>query len=237
MEWAKVHLDRLNSEFAKVISHPEDLYRITTYEDSERGVFIIKSEAVGPIHFLKLGFIAGDFICNLRSCLDHIAWRLAKLGKDRPSSETCFPVFSIDGPSTQTKISTATVGIPPDAVSIMKSLQPYNYGKAYKSHPLWRLNFLWNANKHRVIGIHSSDSGELYQVPSGVRVEEQRFDYGTIVTIPLSAKDKVRFNPRPNVEMFFGDDERGVKLTIQDLRDIYEFVRSEVVTPLIAFFP
>jgi hypothetical protein len=237
MEWAKIHLDTLNSELARVLSNPDNLYRITTHEHTEHGRFIIESEAIGSIHFLKIGFIAGDYIHNLRSCLDHIAWGLAKIGKARPSSETCFPVCAVNRPSTDAKISAATVGIPAEAISIMKSLQPYHYGKAYKSHPLWRLNFLWNANKHRVVGLHSSDSGVLYEIPRGIPVEERRFHDGTIVAIPLSAKDKVRFYPRPNGEVLFGDEERGIQLTIQDLRDIYEFVRSKVVTPLITFLP
>jgi len=237
MEWTKIHLDRLSSEFTKVIANPENLYRITTDEDAKQGFVIINSEAIGSIRFLQIGLMAGDFICNLRGSLDHIAWGLAKIGKRRPSSETCFPVYGCDGPHTQAKISAATIGIPPEAISLKKSLQPYNDGKAYKSNPLWRLNFLWNANKHRVIGLHSSDSGVLYEVPRGIRVEERKFYDHTIVTIPLSAKDKVRFYPRPNVEIFFGEEDRGVKLTLQDLRDIYEFIRVEVVAPLITFLP
>jgi len=120
----------------------------------------------------------------------------------------------------------------------MKSFQPYNNGKAYKAHPLWRLNFLWNVNKHRIIGLHSLNSGTLFEVARGVPIiEERKFDDKAIVTIPLSAKDKVRFNPRPNTEIFFGDEERGVEFTIQDLRDIYEFVGTKVFPVLARFIP
>jgi len=237
MEWAKIHLDRLGSEVAKVLANPESLYRVTADEDPKKGLFIIRSEAIGSIHFLRVGLMAGDFVSNLRSSLDHIAWDLAKLGKKRPSSEICFPVCGRNGARTEAKIRAATAGIPPEAISLMKSLQPYHDGKAYKSNPLWRLNFLWNTNKHRVIGLHSSVSGVLYEVPSGIRVEERKFYDSTIVTIPLSAKDKVRFHSRPNVEIFFGEEDRGVKLTLDDLRDIYEFVSRKVITPLIAFLP
>jgi hypothetical protein len=67
------------------VSKPENLYRITTEEDTERGYFIIKVESIGAIEVLKLGLIAGDFVCNLRGSLEHIAWALAKVGKRRPS--------------------------------------------------------------------------------------------------------------------------------------------------------
>lgn len=237
MEWAKMHLDTLDAQFAALMSKSENLYRVVTEEDAELGLFNITAESIGAIHFLRLGLIAGDFVCNLRASLDHIAWTLAKIGKKRPSSETCFPVCPKDSPRTQDKIRDATVGIPSAAVAIIKLLQPYNNGKAYKSHPLWRLNFLWNANKHRIIGLHSSDSGVLFEVAHGVPVRERKFDDKAIVTIPLSAKDKVRFNPRPKIEIFFGDEEHGLQLTIQDLRDIYEFVSLKVWPSLASFLP
>ena len=238
MEWAKIHLDTLNAEFSALKLNPKDLYRIATYENTERGQFIITAESIAPAKILRLGLIAGDYVCNLRGSLDHIAWALARVGKRRPSSETCFPVCIRDGSRTQAKIAKATAGMPSGAVAAMKSFQPYNSGKAYKSHHLWRLNFLWNVNKHRTIGLNSLDSGVLFEVARGVPIlEERKVDDKAKVTIPLSAKDKVRLNPRPDIEVFFGDEERGVKFTIQDLRDIYEFVSLEVFPELARFLP
>jgi hypothetical protein len=238
MEWAKIHLDTLNARFSALLSKPENLYRITTKEDPERGYLTIETESIADLEVLTFGLIAGDFVCNLRGSLEHLAWALAKVGKRRPSSETCFPVCIRDGTSTQAKIAAATAGMPVGAVASVKSFQPYNSGKAYKTHHLWRLNFLWNANKHRIIGIHSLNSGTLFEVAHGVPIiEERKFQGHAIVTIPLSAKDKVRFNPRPNAEIFFGDEERGVQLTIQDLRDIYEFVSLKVVPAISCFLP
>lgn len=181
--------------------------------------------------------IAGDFIGNLRSSLDHLAWDLAGIGTKKRSSDICFPVFGKDSPHTQAKITEATAGIPSPAITIMKSLQPYNSGQAYKSDHLWRLNFLWNTNKHRLIGLHSLNSDVIFEVARGVAVEERKIEDRTIVTIPLVAKDKVRFNPRPNITVLFGDEERGIKLTIQDLRDIYEFVGLKVMPSLSSFLP
>lgn len=237
MEWAKIHLDTLNRDYSALIRKPENLYSITTNEDTEKGLFTIKVESVGALEVIRIGLIAGDFINNLRSSLDHLAWDLAGLGNKKRSSEICFPVCIRDTSSTQAKIGLATSGIPAPAIALMKSFQPYTRGKAYKSHHLWRLNFLWNANKHRNIAIHSADSGVLFEIARGVAVEERKFDYEAIVTIQLSAKDKVRFNPRPNFEIFFGDQERGIQMTIQDLRDIYEFVSREVMPPLMGFLP
>jgi hypothetical protein len=238
IEWAEIHLNALNAHYSSLLSKPENLYRVTAEEDTKRGFLIIKGESIGMVGILKLGLIAGDFVCNLRGSLDHLAWTLAKLGKRRPSSETCFPVCIKDGTHTQAKIAAATAGMPIGAVAAVKSFQPYNSGNAYKTHPLWRLNFLWNANKHRIIGLHSVNSGVLFEVAKGVPIiEERKFQDHGIVTIPLSAKDKVRLNPRPNTEIFFGDEERGVQLSIQDLRDIYQFVSLKVSPALSCFLP
>lgn len=238
VEWAETHLKALEALYSSLLSKPENLYRITHNEDTKRGLLSIKGESIGSFEVLKLGLIAGDFVCNLRGSLDHLAWALSKVGKKRPSSETCFPVCSSDDPRTQTKIAAATIGMPIAAIADVKSFQPYTYGKAYKTHPLWRLNFLWNANKHRIIGLHSVNSGVLFEVAKGVPIiEERKFQDHGIVTIPLSAKDKVRLNPRPNIEVFFGDEERGVQITIQELRDIYEFVSLKVSPTLSRFLP
>ncbi|MHB1743520.1 MAG: hypothetical protein ACYCRE_01975 [Acidobacteriaceae bacterium] len=237
MEWAKIHLDTLNAHYESVVSQPKKIYSITVEEYPRWGLLEIKSECIGAIEFIKLGLIAADYISNLRSSLDHLVWKLAAIGNSARSSDISFPVCFKDSPRTQANILAATLGMPKEAIALVKSLQPYHSGKAYKSNHLWRLNFLWNASKHRILAIHTAESGVLYEVPPGVRVEERKFDDYAVVTIPLSAKDKVRLNPRPNIEITFGDEERGVRLTIQDLRDIYEFVSSQVVPSLLGFLP
>lgn len=237
LEWAKVHLDALNAHYAGIVGHPQAVYAVTIEEDLKRGVLHIKSECIGAIEFIKLGLIAADYISNLRSSLDHLVWKLAGIGNPMRSSEISFPVCIKDSPRTQANIVAATRGMPDEAVAFVKSLQPYHSGKAYKSNHLWRLNFLWNASKHRILAIHSADSGVIFEVAPGVRVEERKFDDYAIATMPLSAKNKVRLNPRPNIEITFGDEARGLQLTIQDLRDIYRFVSTQVVPRLLGFLP
>lgn len=237
MEWAKIHLNTLESHYAGVVNNPEQIYTVTVEEDAKRGLLHIKGESTGAKYIIQVGLAAGDFICNLRASLDHIAWDLASIGNKKRSSEICFPICGKDSPDTQAKIAAATLGIPCRALTIVKSVQPYHCGKAYKSHPLWRLNFLWNADKHRIIALHTADSGVLFEVPRGVPFEERELNGQTVVTIPLAAKDKVRLNPRPDIRITFGDEERGVQLSLQDLRDIYEFVSTKVMLPLMGFLP
>jgi hypothetical protein len=237
MEWAEFHLQTLDKEFTSLLSKPENLYRITAKDDIERGVHEITVDAYNPIGLLKVGLMAGDYVSCLRASLDHVAWSLAKIGKRRPSTETCFPVCPRDSPKTQAKIAAATVGMPNGAVAMVKGFQPYNSGNAYKGTHLWKLNYLWNLDKHRNIAVHSVNSGVLFDIPKGVPVEERKFNDGGIVTIPLSAKDKVRFYPRPETAVLFGDEERGIKVTMQELRDIYDFVSVKVMPRLLSFIP
>lgn len=237
MEWAQVHLDALQAEIARVKGKPYDIYRITMDEDIEHGLLHIRTETVQAIAALRAGLIAGDFICNLRASLDHIIWAMASAGGRHPSNEICFPICAKDCPRTQAKIGAATAGIPPEAIARVKSFQPYHAGKAYKSAHLWRLNFLWNLDKHRNIALHSMDSGILFSVAKGIPVQEFKFDDSAIVTIPLAAKNKVHLNPRPDLVIAFGDENRGVKVFLEDLRDIYEFVSTKVFPAFAGFIP
>jgi hypothetical protein len=77
----------------------------------------------------------------------------------------------------------------------------------------------------------------IFEVARGVAFEERKIGDKTIVTIPLAAKDKVRFNPKPSIAVLFGDEERGIKFTIQNLRNIYEFVSLKVMPSLSSFLP
>ncbi|HXO31157.1 MAG TPA: hypothetical protein VN901_02255 [Candidatus Acidoferrales bacterium] len=135
------------------------------------------------------------------------------------------------------RIAACTGGITPDAVTLMKTFQPYNSGDAYKSHHLWRLHFLWNLDKHRNMALHSANSGTACEIANGVPRTHQQFDDCAIVSIPLSDKNKVRFNPSLSPEILFGDEDRGVQVTIQDLGDIYEFVSTEVFPAFARFIP
>jgi hypothetical protein len=241
MEWAKIHLDTLKVSVATLVSDPDNMYRVLKEEDFYRQLFIVTIMSINDIELVKISLIAGDFICNLRASLDHLAWKLATIGKKRPSAETCFPIISKILPRTEAKvaerIAACTGGIDPEAVALMKTFQPYNSGDAYKSHHLWRLHFLWNLDKHRNISIHSADSGTVCEIPLGVPRTHQQFNDRAIVSIPLSAKTKVRFNPSLSPKILFGDEDRGVQVTLQDFSDIYEFVSTEVFPAFARFIP
>jgi hypothetical protein len=192
---AKAHLDALGTSIRAIRSTPEKYQRITSYDDTVSGHFVVRNEAFNEDDFFGVGTIAGDFICNLRSALDHVAWNLAMLKVPPLKSGThiSFPIKGEDTLNAQVKITESTFGIPEEAIAIMKSLQPYHSGDAYKTTHLWRLHFLWNTDKHRNIVLGGSDTGEVLEVPSDLqkRITRHPFDNGTEMRVPLSEKHRI----------------------------------------------
>ena len=106
-----MHLDALKSAVAALRAEPSKLYRVVTNEDIERQLFTITIVSINAIELVRVGLTAGDFICNLRASLDHLAWTLAKIGKKRPSSETCFPIISKIAPHTEPRSSKGSLPV------------------------------------------------------------------------------------------------------------------------------
>jgi hypothetical protein len=236
MSGAKVHLDALDKQITDYRSKPSEFHRISSYDDLQFGVFVIDLESLNEESAFVLGLIAGDFICNLRSALDYVAWQLANLTTKSPGRRICFPIEGENTLDAQLKITKSTHGIPEEAIAIMKSLQPYHSGEAYKSTHLWRLHELWNSDKHRVMSFGAAISGEFLRIPSNFKVESTTLDNGTRVTFPLAAKQYMQFDPRPGVDFRFGNEKDGTIVTINDLREMYDFVSMEVIPKFARFF-
>lgn len=231
---AKEHLDALDRE-ARLFSK-SDPYRISAQDDLERGQYIITVRLDEPP--VRLALIAGDFIGCLRSSLDYLAWQLAFLTTTSPSEKVCFPVCEQDSTGTQGYIKVATKGICDRAVAIMKSLQPYNCGSAYKTSYLWMLNKLWNIDKHRHIALHSGVFDISFSgLPARMRPDSEQLDDSFIMRFPLAAKDHMSLKPRLRVEMKFGDADEGIELSIKDFFDLYELVADKIIRRFARFFP
>jgi hypothetical protein len=121
----------------------------------------------------------GDFLHNLRSCLDLLAYELAvSYTKPLPkeiAEKSEFPIFGdVDGKGrTGTGTTrfrdngcTKIQGWDPAAQTIVEELQPYKRGNVYADDPLWVLHELDRINKHRLL--HAVAAGN---VGIGMRVE------------------------------------------------------------------
>jgi hypothetical protein len=94
----------------------------------------------------KIALIAGNVIQNLRSALDHIAYRLAGI---KANKDTAFPIAKSkrEYEGKDGLRSRRTRGMPSAAVAAIDAIKPFQGG----NEVLWRLNKLNNIDKHRLI--------------------------------------------------------------------------------------
>ena len=235
---AKAHLDALDVEIAKFAK--KETYMFSSKDDAERGEYVVTVRTKGKPP-LDCAIVAGEFIGCLRSALDYLAFQLSSMSGKAPSSEVSFPVFGENSVDTQVRIARKTYGIPDPAVVIIKALQPYNSGNAYKSTYLWRLNKLWNIDKHRHIPLYAAIGYvNLPRLPFALKPEIDVLNQGGvseyIMRFPAAAKPYVDLKPRVSVDVQFGRDSEGVVVSRKDLHDMYEFVSNEVVPRFARFF-
>lgn len=119
----------------------------------------------------------------------------------------------------------------------MKSLQPYNSGNAFKLTHLWRLNRLWNIDKHRHIILHAVILDIKFDnLPAAMSpIMEIVGDYG-VMRFPLASKPYVKLNPPPKLSVQFGHEAEGIILEMRDFFEMYEYIRDKVIPRFTGFF-
>ncbi len=119
---------------------------------------------------LRLSVLLGDFLHNLRSSLDHLAWQLVLANGGTPDTGTSFPVFEKRRDFKKFKknreTTTGVVGeVAGEAADLIEGLQPYNNAAGSpREHPLWILSKLNNIDKHRQFNIAILNTSEVVQV-------------------------------------------------------------------------
>ncbi len=117
---AKEHLDALKGELDAFYKFKP--YSFITEDDVERDRYSVRVEITETPP--RISLIVGDLFYCLRSALDQMVWALAHLNVPYPK-DTQFP---IQEKRNSQGLSGQTVGVPPDAVKIIDSLQPYHAG-------------------------------------------------------------------------------------------------------------
>lgn len=114
----------------------------------------------------EIPLIAGEVIQNLRSALDHIAYRLAGTKANR---DTAFPIAKskLEYERKNGVRSCRTKGMSSRAIAAIDAVQPYGGG----NDVLWHLHALNNIDKHRLIltvgsAVRSVDVGSMFQQKS-----------------------------------------------------------------------
>src|SRR5258708_22278191 len=111
----------------------------------------------------EIPLIAGEVIQNLRSALDHVAYRLAGT---KANQDTAFPIAKskVEYERKDGLRSRRTKGMSAAAIAAIDAVQPYGGG----NDVLWHLNALNNIDKHRLIltvgsAVRSVDLGSVMQ--------------------------------------------------------------------------
>lgn len=125
------------------------------FEVTSQGTrYIFYWDPVKEFPAVETGLLIGDFLHNLRSALDHLAYELAvayTIPLPAKAAETSeFPIFwngPMDARQEQAKIGY----IHPDAINLIKAIQPHHRGTKYTEDPLWILNELERIDKHRTL--------------------------------------------------------------------------------------
>jgi len=144
-ERARAHLSALETEVTPL--QGQNLWVVGGKENKPTGREYFNPRPL-PILPFNVPATACDVIQNLRGCLDHLAYQLARVGTAdaEPSRSVSFPIFE-DVVRYQSGKASRVAGMRPDAVKAIDALKPYKGGNEL----LWRLHDLDNIGKHRLI--------------------------------------------------------------------------------------
>lgn len=220
-----------------VVAHCKrtDLFTATSREDLKNHRLIVRVEFAKLDGDIPLSL--GDFVYNLRSGLDQLAWQLSLSGGGDPARDTMFPIHERDDAKSEAMFLKRVKDMPPDAVLIIRELQPYKRAADYRKHPLWQLNELGNIDKHRLPAGRSTDTS-FYIEPLGYTKTD--FDNGMELNWPVSAKGKVKLQSKTPL-LTFGDpidnpsSREPLELTRNDIAEIYRYVREDVAPQFTRF--
>lgn len=153
LDRADEHLVALADETRAWVQTEPNRYSVEV--DYEAGTYCVRValEREPPI---KLSIICGDFVHCLRSGLDYLACGV--VGK--VSRRSAFPIFHdradfaerVTLPAKNNRPGPLTgLDLNGRVFAYIEHAQPYNGPHGVKNHPLWLLDELWNADKHRAI--------------------------------------------------------------------------------------
>lgn len=248
--WLKIrraieHLEALKNAISQDVS---------TYSDS----FIREANGKETLHFLEPGPLislhAGEFVYQLRSALDHVAFDLVQLNKGGialPADwiENCqFPIVTKPlKPGQTTPLPYGTFknlpGIPIQAHTLIEKVQPY-YRTGAANTSLRLLNKLSNIDKHRRFALTRTRAKVRHKIvyKSGFLGESlETLDHGAEVPSPYSWEDDPIVNVERDITLTVAFDERdalgdATTVPIDDLlEDILRYVWGDVIEPLRRF--
>jgi hypothetical protein len=146
--------EHLNSLELQLLSPDDGSIELVPEKDGDRGILRIN---IKPKPSKKIGLIAGEFLYQIRSSLDHIVWHLVDTNPlAKHSTSDMFPICSNRGLFDAQVKRGRLHGVPAKAHAIIEALQPYNGG----DNPLGILTKLHDVDEHRVINLTTAVAGD-----------------------------------------------------------------------------
>lgn len=248
LDRAETHLKALQDEAAVFLDSDAYGVREHFHPDGRHYSLSIEVRREPP---LILSVILGDFIHNLRSALDHLAWQLVLANDGTPTKATQFPIFTsppVSGDALR-KWTGNVEGMTAPVIDEIRGIQPHTAGNQAHLHSLAILASLSNEDKHRlpvacVAAIAKHDPGKV----GLMAVRDIEIKWAGIATgKPLVHGDHIAWadvrttGPQPEIEMkgklpveiAFGD----AQARLDGLVDICRQVRSIVPLMEAVAFP
>lgn len=255
------HLEHLETEIQGWMSGNHHSV-VTKRDPKRRGYFVVLATA-DAVPFDPFALLIGDILQNLRSGLDHLAYRLtSRYTIPLPpeiAEESEFPIFGdVDRKGTAGAGSRLfginglrkIRGTDPSAQAIIESLQPYHRGNDFTMHPLWMLHQLSRIDKHRLLHPVVSYSGGVLMDPElifnavigpgTISVKGGLITTETVIVRypaqPVDPRLKMKVDFQPALEITFPDGSVAARQNvISTLAEIYNYVANEVL-PRLDFF-
>lgn len=159
---ANEHLFSLTNEIQKWLSEQKRNFALKVNPHTGAQWIVYWTDDDIPPVFLSA--ILGDIMFNLRSVLDHLVCGMVRTREPAaPCERLQFPVFTERDKWDTAATRAMLKGVPPPAVKVIESLQPYRRGELNAAlDPLNILTILNNWDKHRAIHLTSTFSRNTY---------------------------------------------------------------------------
>jgi hypothetical protein len=223
------HLQSLKADLQLYYdSSPCTVTKFSRPEIGRRGFRIAIADPDDRIYLL-----AGDFAHNLRSALDHVVYALiVHTTKELPgSTQVQWPVQTTENATGAKTFERQTKGVPPAPLAVIAELQPYaaGPGEAYKRTPLWQLHKLDIVDKHRRIAMNQhSILSHFPSLGKSSDVKKEIVDGHYEIHFPIDAPlVEMQYIPEP--EILFGDEDEGLRVSVERLNEISVFVCNDVL--------
>jgi hypothetical protein len=146
-----VKLERANKhvvEFdkARQVFLGKNPYTIRAKDNLKTGERAYYLSSLTPIP-AQFSAIIGDALQNFRTALDYSVNQMVRAAGNIPDSSTAFPIASSAEKYTEEFFGRKINGLRQEAKELIHSLKPYQGG----NEALWRLHYLNNIDKHRLL--------------------------------------------------------------------------------------